>query len=264
MKQLLVALLIGFSLVACDLDETPEPVIPALVLQPSVYEETDYRREYSYNNANQLVQVKMISAFANGSTITSEQNFSYRTDGKIAETTSDTGFRFVYSYSGDRLVRTDEYVNNTWSKYHRFTYDSKGRVVEAITYQNIPEEGGEIPTSKDEYQYGVNGNLIEWRMYYYTSFGAEAKLLTVITFSDYDDKINTDNLFELNIYHPYQVLSTNNPGKQVVRNGQGVISTTEEYLYEYNDKGYVTKKTTQVTLYNGVTASYGSTYQFRE
>lgn len=263
MKQRLLTLLIGFTLVACELEEAPGPVTPA-VLQPSVYEETDYRREYSYNNANQLVQIKMISTFPPGNTFTSVQDFSYRTDGKIAEATSDTGFRFVYSYSGDRLVRTEEYVNGSWSKEHRFAYDSKGRVMEAITYQNIPEEGGIIPTSKDEYQYGVNDNLIEWRMYYYTSFGAEAKLLTVMTYSDYDDKINTDNLFEVNVYNPYQEWSTNNPGKQVVRNGAGIISSTEAYLYQYNDKGYVTAKTTQVTLYNGVTASYGSTYQFRD
>lgn len=263
MKQRLLTLLIGFTLVACELEEAPGPVTPA-VLQPSVYEETDYRREYSYNNANQLVQIKMISTFPHGNTFTSVQDFSYRPDGKIAEATSETGFRFVYSYSGDRLVRTEEYVNGSWSKEHRFAYDSKGRVMEAITYQNIPEEGGIIPTSKDEYQYGVNGNLIEWRMYYYTSFGAEAKLLTVMTYSDYDDKINTDNLFEVNVYNPYQEWSTNNPGKQVVRNGAGIISSTEAYLYQYNDMGYVTAKTTQVTLYNGVTASYGSTYQFRD
>lgn len=256
----LVIVLALFS--SCSQDNIdPQPV--TVDLKPVRYEEDNFTREYFYNDVNQLTQIKFVTTFINGGTITSVQNFSYRADGKIAEATSDTGFKFVYTYSGDRIIRTDEYVNGSWSEYHSFTYDQAGRIKEMISYQNIPEEGGIIPVSKDTYEYDNRGNLSVMKMYYYTSYGAEAKLQTVFLSSEYDDKVNSEELFEINIFNPYLRLNKNNPGKLVIQNGLGNTTSTEVYTYDYNEKGYAIKKRTDVTLYHGGTGSYSGTYIYK-
>lgn len=261
MRRFLAFTCITIFLASCKSDE---PTPPSLNLQPLLFEEVDFKREYSYNTSNQLTEIRFITTFINGGTMISKQNFSYLSNGKLAEATSDTGFRFVYTYDGDKITRTDEYVSGMWSKRHDFTYDSRGRLIEKLTKQNIPEEGGIIPTSKERFEYDQNDNLILTQMYYYTSFGAQAILQTTFQLNDYDDKINTEDKFEVNVFNPYATFRKNNPGKLIIQNGQGNMTSTEVYTYEYHSKGYVTKKVTQTTWYHGGTGSYASTFQFRE
>jgi hypothetical protein len=261
MKSITLFILLSLVIMACD-TSNPEPV--TFELRPSRFEEMDFTREYEYNDADQLVQIKLISLLPNGGSMTSTQNFTYLANGKMAEATSDTGFRFVYTYEGGKISRTDEYVNGTWSKYHAFTYDIQGRLAEQITYQDIPEEGGLIPTSKDTYQYDANDNLEVMNMYYYTSFGAEVKLLTTFISSDYDTKINTEDYFDVNVFNPYVTLRKNNPGKLITKNASGIVGSTELYTYQYHPIGYATSKTTHVTWHHGGTGSYTSTFFFKE
>src|SRR5512139_61524 len=129
MKPIAFIFLLSLVVIACDTNN-PEPV--QINLKPALFEEEDFIREYLYNDANQLIQIKLISALPGGGSMTSTQNFTYHSNGKMAETSSDTGFRFVYTYTGDKITRTDEYVNGTWSKYHAFAYDSHGRLTEHI------------------------------------------------------------------------------------------------------------------------------------
>lgn len=262
MKLLTPLAVISLLLVAsCSTDE---PTSTQLTLQPSLFKEVDFSREYHYNSLNQLIQVKFISDLANGHQLESTQDFAYGANGKISETTSDTGFKFSYTYTGNRIVRTDEFINGSPTQHHTFTYNTKGLVTEYITWQNIPEEGGIIPVAKNTFEYDQRDNLTVQRMYYYTSFGAEAKLLTSFLSSDYDGKINTEDLFEVNVFNPYLTLRKNNPGKLIIQNGNGVVGSTEVYTYQYHPKGYVTSKTTNTTWYHGGTGTVNSTFQFRD
>jgi hypothetical protein len=266
MKAITSIALLSLMIIACDTNDQelvqPEPV--QTVIKPVLFVEEDFKREYVYNDADQLIQIRLISTFPNGGSMTSTQDFSYLSNGKISETTSDTGFRFVYTYSGNKISRTDEYVYSTWSKYHAFIYDTRGRLTEHITYQNVPEEGGMIPTSKETYQYDASDNLEVTNMYYFTPYGAEAKLLTTFISSHYDDKMNTEDYFDVNVFNPYVTLRKNNPGKLITQNASGNISSTEEYTYHYHPKGYVTSKTTSVTWYHGGTGWYTSTFTIKE
>jgi hypothetical protein len=262
MKSFAIILFLSLMIVACDSGENPEPIL--LDLKPALFVEEDFKREYVYNDANQLIQIRLISEFTNGGSMVSTQDFSYLANGRLKEVTSDTGFKFVYGYAGNKITRTDEYVNGTWSKYHAFTYDSYGRLSEQITYQNIPEEGGLIPTSKDTYQYDAHDNLEVMNMYYYTPYGAEAKLLTTFISSDFDDQIITEDYFDVNIFNPYVTLRKNNPGKLITLNASGQVTSTEFYTYQYHPMGYATSKTTTVTWYHGGTGSYTSIYTFKE
>ncbi len=268
MTRLLTAAFIGIILSSCSTDDpqpvtqNPPPGAPKLI--PEVFKEADFSKQFVYNTSGQLAQIKMSSQLSNGGTMDSWQNFEYDLNGKLTQSTTDTGWRMEYTFSGDYIVRTDEFVNGTHSQFHIYSYDAKGRLAEKVTYQDIPEEGGIIPVSKDTYQYDERGNLTAQQLYYYTSFGAEAKLLTTMTFSNYDDKINSEDYFDASPFNPLVMFRKNNPGKLEVRNGQGVLSMSEVYTYEYHAKGYATTKTTVVTMYNGTTNSYQSTYRFKE
>jgi len=261
MKSIVWGGLLSLMILSCD-THNPEPV--TVNLMPFLFEEEGFKKEFVHNSADQLIEIRFISTFANGSSMTSIQNFTYLSNGKLKETNSDTGFKFVYGYAGNKLTRTDEYVNGVWSRYHAFTYDDQGRLIETITYQDIPEEGGIIPTAKDTYQYDDGDNLNVTRLYYYTSYGAEAKLLTTFTASEYDNKMCTDDYFNVNVINPYAKLSVNNAGKLVTQNANGNITSTELYTYQYHPIGYATSKTTQVTWHHGGTGTYTSTYTFKE
>ncbi len=262
MKQLprFTSVLSLLILLACD-HESPSPV----PLMPDTFVQGDMTKVFLYTDDGRLAQIKMISQFPNGNTMESSQFLSYDTQGYLKELLTDTGWKLVYTQEGEgaRILRADEYINGTKSSYHTFHYDNEGRLIEEITWQNIPEEGGEIPTSKNTFEYDTRGNLTTHRIYYYTPYGAAAKLLTVFTFSEYDDQMNTQDQFDAVYYNPLITFSKNNPGKLVVENGSGVMASTSTYQYIYNKRGYVTHKKVNEVLPNGDRVTYEAKYTFR-
>ena len=263
MKTVWAWVMVGVLLVSCD-REDPQPSQPALRLVPDEMQEMDFSKKFIYNASGQLAQIKMVSRFAGGGTIESEQNFFYDAQGVLKESTTDTGWRIVYIISNGLITRADEIVNGVASQYHTYRYNPDGRLAESITWQNIPEEGGEIPVAKDTYEYDVDNNLVKHQLFYYTSFGAEAKLSTTFLMSDYDDKINSEDFFDIHPTNPLVMLSANNPGKLEIQNQNGFTFSRETFAYEYHSDGYALKKTTHTRLYNGNEGTYQTTYRFRE
>jgi YD repeat-containing protein len=263
MKKLLSLVSLVILAVACDNEEnSPAPIAPDLV--PLKMEELDGSRELIYNASGKIGGLAIVTRYANGSEMTSIQTLLYDTNGRLTESTTDTGYRMVYTYNDDGLItKTQEYVNGTWWQVHVYDYYDEGLLKQSITYQDIPEEGGVIPVAKDEYVYDTKGNVIIHRLYYYTSFGAEAKLLTMFTYGGYDDKINTEEYFDIHPFNPLVKIRKNNPGKMVVQNANGVTSIVETYQYEYNVQGFATQKTSFVTMYNGNTGSHTTKYTFK-
>lgn len=255
-------LLLALASSACSSDDHTNPV-PEPGVIPDTFYESSYYRVMHYNGGGKLARIQMVSVLPNDTKEEINQLYSYNEAGRLLESNTENGWRMVYSYTGDELTRTDEYINSQLSQYHLFEYNQQGKLAQRITYQNIPEEGGEIPTSKDVFEYDENGNLTEERLYYYTSFGKEAVLLTVLSYSDYDDKHNSEGLFAINPFNPLAKFSKNNPGKLLVKNAHGNVSMTHSYTYQYNVKGYPIKKDTQTLLYNGEQGSYQSVYSYR-
>lgn len=265
MKKIILSLLVLAVLAGCSTEEsiTPTPVSrPDFV--PEYFEQMDFSKTFIYDNAGQLTQISMVSELPNGGTMESQQNYFYDINRKLSEISTDTGFRMVYTLDNGRIVRTDEYVNCVLAQYHIYTYDSKGRLKQSTTWQNIPEEGGEIRVAKDTYEYNNQNNLTTHRLYYYTTRGTEAKILTTFTFSGYDNSINSEDYFIAIPANPLVSFRMNNPGKMVVRNRFGNISVTESYTYEYHEKGYATRKIADVVLHDGSASSYETIYRFKE
>ena len=258
--SLLLLLALAFS--ACSSDDHTNPV-PEPGVIPDTFYESSYYRVMHHDGDGKLVRVQMISILPDNKKEEINQVYSYNEEGRLLESNIENGWRMVYTYTGDVLTRTDEYINSQPGQYHLFEYNEQGKLAQRITYQDIPEEGGEIPTSKDVFVYDENGNLTEERLYYYTSYGAEDVLLTVLAYSDYDDKHNSEGLFAINPFNPLAKFSKNNPGKMLVKNAHGNVAMTYSYTYQYNTKGYPIKKNTQTLLHNGEQGSYQSVYSFR-
>src|SRR5690349_2855672 len=99
----------------------------------------------------------------------STQEFTYGNDGHLKESTADSGWRMVYTFDGEFkfIIRTDEYVNDVLSQYHTFEYNASGTLKARIAWQDIPEEGGLVPVSKDVFEYDSRGNVIKNELFYF-------------------------------------------------------------------------------------------------
>jgi hypothetical protein len=262
MKKTILSLFVLTIFTACSTDELITPT-PNLKLVPEHFEQLDFSKTFEYDPTGQLTGVTMVSRLPNGATMESRQSYFYDVENRLNQTTTDNGWVLVYTLSDGQIARTDEYVNCWFTQYHTYEYNANGLLIKSFTWQNIPEEGGEIRVAKDEYEYNSDGNLTTHRLYYYSSFGKDPRILTTFTFSDYDTKLNAEDHFSAIAANPLVVFRKNNPGKMVVRNRFGNISSVETYTYEYHTKGYPTNKVTNVTFQDGSTSSYETTYRFQ-
>jgi hypothetical protein len=259
MNRLLTIAMMAIIFLACSPDESIVPN-PEPTLLPHRLVQGDMSFEIAYNSLGKVTQITTSNSYPGG-TLVHDQFFLYSDDGVLVESTTTSGWRFVYTYSSGRISETLEYVDGQLSQKHQFTYDTKGLVSHSITYQDIPEEGGWIPVQKSSYTYDNFGNLLENRLFYYGTNGAPEYLLTVNNFSDYDSKRNTEAAFELNATNPHFLPFVNNPGKLEIRNANGHLAVTETYAYTYNTEGFAENKTT-TSVFGSNTEVFSTKYFF--
>lgn len=252
--------LVASIFLACD----PEPAPVEANLIPLRMVALDGTRELEYDANGRLTGIWMISQLSNGGEMRSLQSLFYNDAGQLTNLTTDTGWKIEYTWENGRIVAADEIVMGQWSQVHRYTYNNLGQIVESKTFQYIEEEGGLIPVASGKHTYDNNGNLTALTLFYFTSFGAEEKLLTSITFGDYDNRHNSEDLFSFSPFNPLVKLRNNNPGTMTVANAKGIISSINRYTYTYNDEGYATAKTTVVSIANQADQLYETTYTFKK
>lgn len=261
MNRLLTFAMIAVIAQACNPGESIAPE-PEPTLLPHRLVQGDMSYEIAYDPQGKVSQITTSNTYPGG-TLVHDQFFLYDDSGVLVESTTTSGWRFVYTYASGRISETLEYVDGNLSQKHQFTYDTKGRVSQSVTYQDIPEEGGWIPVQKSTYTYDISGNLLENRLFYFGSNGTPEYLLTVNNFSEYDNKLNTEASFEIMAINPHFRPFTNNPGKLEIRNANGHLSVTETYTYTYNPKGFAESKTT-TSVFNGTTEVFSTAYFFLE
>lgn len=266
MKKIFLPALVLFSviLVSCDDRDEPLPQQSPLIL-PLRLELEDYERELVFDDKNRLSRVKTSSFMPGDVVLESTTEYFYSTDGKLDKAVTDQGYRLEYTWEGDKIIRTDEYIQDTFSQYHTFTYDVNGRLHEFLTWQDILGEGEVVAKSKAVFLYDNNGNLTNQLLYYYhTGINGHA-LLTSFEYSDYDDNVEAESLFDGYAYNPEAVFSKNNPGKMITKNANGNTTLIDQYNYVYNARGYATSKTTtSVFSHNGSGGSYETRYFYEE
>lgn len=256
------AALLAFALLAsCDQPE-PQPVETPVVL-PLRLEQLDFTRTLEFDAGKRLSRVKNVHIMLNDVVLESTTEFFYSADGRMEKTLTDNGYRLEFVWKDGRIIRTNEYLNEQFSQYHTFSYDEKGRVEEWITWQDIPEEGGVIPKSKEMYLYDARNNLTEQFLYFYNPGIDGHELLSAFEFSEYDDQPEAESLFDGYAFNPMAVFRQNNPGKMIVKNRLGNTSMIDRYTYVYDTRGYATRKTTtSLFSHSGSGGSYDTHYYY--
>jgi hypothetical protein len=254
-NHLSAVILTGMSLsfIACDHDTQ---TMPESEIRPIKMEEEGYKRELSYNNKGKLVAIKSTSVMPDNSFIVTTQKMEFDERGRIARTVIDDSWRMEYTYNGDRIVRTDEYRNSQPHQVHLFTYNG-GRMVEMIT---VREDGNGItPVSKISNVYDLEGNVMESTNYIFENDRFELNMTFI--YSGYDSMKSGEHHFGAHALNPLVKVHKNNPGKMVVKNFNGLVTSTEEYTYQYDMHNFPVLRYTTVTFpFNGNTGIYKSEY----
>lgn len=244
---------------SCHDDEHENPS-PAKSTRALKLEYDNYKKELIYNDEGILTQVKITSHYAGGDLV-GTQSFVYK-DGILTEAFAENDIRNVYTYAGNKIVRTDEYYGDHLSQYYTFDYSTEGKIVTMTIWQNIPEEGGEIPVQKSEYVYNAQGNIDHFTLFYFDSGSKVFRLLTKFEYSNYDQHENVDDYFDVIMANPYASFSNNNPGKMTVTNGNGITTVVENYSYTYDKNGLAIVKTTKSKNINDPETQYDTHYTF--
>lgn len=257
MKNYLSAVILtgmSLSFIACDQDTQ---TMPEAEIRPVKMEEEGYKRELGYNDKGKLVTIKSTSVMPDKSFIETTQKMEFDESGRIARTIIDDSWRMEYTYDGDRIVRTDEYRNSQPHQVHLFTYNVAGRMVEMLT---VREDGnGVTPISKISNVYDLEGNVMESMSYTYENHRFE--LSTTFIYSGYDSMKSGEHHFGAHALNPQVRFHKNNPGKMAVRNFNGVVTSTEEYTYQYDMDNFPVIRYTTVTFpFNGNTGIYKSEF----
>jgi hypothetical protein len=256
-------LILAALLLSCDDDKT-EPLKRPVIL-PLRLELDDYKRELIFDSEHKLSRIKMSSFMPGDVVLESTMEYHYTADGKLEKAVTDNGFRLQFTFDGDKIIRTDQFINDVLSEYYTFSYDDRGRLKDNTTWQEIEEEGGLVPKSKEIYFYDSNDNLTSQFLYFYNSGIQGHELLTTFEYSDYDDRVEAESLFNGYSFNPLVVFRKNNPGKTVTKNKHGNTVLIEHYSYIYNSHGYATRKTTySIFPYNGSSGSYETFYYYEE
>ena len=263
-RTFLPAVLFPILVLSCTDNDAPLPHGPAEI-RPLRMELEDYKRELIFDTENRLTRVKTSSIMPGEVVLESTAEYFYRPDGTLEKVDTDGGFRLEYTWQDDRIIRTDEYIQDTFSQYHTFSYDERNRLHEFTTWQDIMGDGEVLPKSKEIYIYDSRDNLTNQFLYYYNTGIQGHVLLTSFEYSDYDNQVEGESLFDGYAFNPTAVFRKNNPGKMVVKNGNGIANLVDQYTYTYNSRGYpIRKTTTSIFSHNGSGGSYETYYFYQE
>jgi hypothetical protein len=94
----------------------------------------------------------------------------------------------------------------------------------------------------------------EAKYYFFDDTANDFVLSHSVEFSQYDNKTNPYAQFGIVGYLMFSVNASNNPGKVVEKDENGLVTSTSTFAYTYNSKGLPTQAVETVTE-NGTTTT---------
>ncbi|PWT97509.1 MAG: hypothetical protein C5B52_13715 [Bacteroidetes bacterium] len=161
--------------------------------------------------------------------------YQYGNTDKVQTATISTGNSFKYVYTGSDVRIEFRDANNTTISYR--TLHFQGEKLVTVTGYGFNGSNA-ILVGRIDYDYYADGN-IKSETQYYTQGGVDLVLYEKRVYTEYDDKKNPFRLPALSglILFPYQ--SPNNPRKQLVYDREDNLTSSIEYSYTYDERGYV-------------------------
>jgi hypothetical protein len=253
----LASLVFVFLVSSCE-DDVP---VKEKHYRPLRMEEVAYKRELVYNASGQVTKIVSQSEMPDKEIIATVQEFGYNENGKIASSLIDNERLYKYTWEDGRITKTEELLNGVPSYRYVFLYHSTGMIKEMQTFvydAGVPKLKGKVA-----YAFDPNRNISTVKEF---SFQDEAYSLTMIyEFDRYDNFPSADSYFDFHTLNTGLQLHRNNPGRMVSKNKNGIAFSIEDYVYDYNPNGLVTKReSTKTFLHIGSTGSYETHYFFEE
>ena len=230
MKNILkitTVLLLTISLFSCSKDDsTPEK---KYLLEKYSSSTTGLIQKFTFNSQNQLSSIENYQ----NNTIQNVGYITYNNDNKIDRLTfSDHYVKITYNSDGKVEKYTNYTINpnltETLSSSSEFSYSTN-----KIT--NLNRDETNTLTSKQEVIYNSEGNITEIKNYSVDVQNPNGLYTGSKFYSNYDDKKNLVSSLPSEIFIGF--VSKNNARTYTNSN-----NTTTNYLFEYNEAGYLTKK----------------------
>ncbi len=233
LKKTLAILLFIFA-VSCskdnDVSPAPEPVVeqPISLLTKTI-DSDGLILTYTYDNIKRLINYKRNSTPNNSAR---DYNFSYNTDGTLAQITNVPDGLIVsrYLYDTDKKIIKKEGRNGI--DVHDYTY-SGNQVTDKYSFNGVS-------TWIEIYTFDFSGNLSELKSYNQITAANPNGNLSGTFIYTYDNKKNAS--LSLPKEYLFPKATVNNVATE--KYNSNPIYT---YNYEYNEKGYPSKRITSYT-----------------
>lgn len=255
-KNSFILFLLALFVVSCSNDSDDVSPTPYQVRENRITKEisANTTKTYTYNANNQLIKIIEIGDLGSGMT-QSVENLTY-TNGVVSEVkidytgSSSYGFKYAYTYDTDGklvVINVERYIGSAgYSNFSFVAFDyATPNIVERY------EQRAADSTATLTYYNLTNGNTTSSSVYTgVTANTPNGQLNNTTVYSDFDGKKSPYPTGSLVYREPYRFV--NNPGRSESS------GSTVTYTYEYNEDGYVAKKTTS---FNNTTNSITYVYE---
>ena len=209
---------------------TPQPVKGKLA--KIIFDSGAYDSLY-YGSGGELIKIKTVWDPASGISIT--HLFNYDAQGKLQHISTDHGEEYRYSYTGNQLHEVGLYIGGIKTRHTTYTYH-QGVLTASHSFADILTN----PNDQDFldmfiYTYYPDGNLKTETSYsVHPVTGDPVKEIT-ITYSDYDQQHNADDIFKQMPYHFGHQFAKNNARMRSIKNEKTGEITNYLFFYNYNE-----------------------------
>lgn len=241
---LITLIFLTTSIISCEKNDL-DPTLPSSLLRGKKityhFESGFSYKSFQYDDTGKLTSMISVVNYTDQGTFESTYNFIY--GGHILKETRSLdvplgSLEYQYGTNG-QISNTFVILNEKLKEYYEFFYNTNGDLVREVIWNNVLDEDKFMPASESKFLYDERRNLTE--ILQFQDYGEGFKLVTTISYHDYDDKVNSEYMFMSNLYHPFVRFHKNNPRVVRVAHENGSISE-QKYLYEYNSQGHVTKR----------------------
>jgi hypothetical protein len=234
LKNTIAILILAFTFSCSKNDEAtsqPTPVVAefAGLLIKTVDSDDGLTSNYTYDNAKRLINYKLNG---NANNAAKDHNFTYNTDGSLAQITnvSDASIISKYFYDTDKKLVKKESRNGI--DVFNYTY-SGNQVIEKYAFNGVA-------SWIQVYSYNTIGNVLELKSYNQITVANPNGNLSGTFIYTYDDKKSSNKSLPKEYLFPKS--NVNNVATE--KYNSGAVYTNN---YEYNEKGYPTKRITTYT-----------------
>lgn len=232
------AFLLLLVMASCSKKNTPTP-LPALPADPIKgklarlsYDTGAYDSLY-YGSAGELIRVKSVWDPALGGGMS--YVFDYNAQGKLTSIQTSQAQEYRYIYTGNELTEVILYINGVKTNHKNFTYDNNGVMVSSHTYADVLNAPGDQDfLDMFIYTYYPDGNLKTETAYSVHPVTGHPVKETTITYTDYDDRYNPDDIFKQMPYYFGFTFAKNNARLRSVKNEKTGELSNYVFTYTYN------------------------------